>query len=150
MVICSYSDWKWIHLSFCQAWCAVSQGADMGKVSDGSHRSNFFEFGHLIINGAVFPLLPPGTTLRVLPVRSFIPSVCHFGVQLFPQQHIIAPPFYLLLAAYPPGLVADAHLTSPLGSVLLFNRRIRISPLSCIHICKFQGVSSVAVGAIHC
>lgn len=109
------------------------------------------DFGHLITSGAEFPHLPCS-----LPARSFIPSVCHFGGQLFPQQHItpllpftfcsalVLQDSFLSLSCQE---IAEAHLTSPWGDVLLFNTRIAISPLSCIHICKFQGVSSTAVGA---
>lgn len=42
-------------VSFFQAWWAVSQRADIGKVSHGSHRSNFFGLVHLIISEQSFP-----------------------------------------------------------------------------------------------
>ena len=70
--------------------------ADVGEVSDGSSRSNFFGLGHLIISSAEF-LLP-----RSLPACSFIPSVCHFCVQLSPPHPAS---LYLLLPARPPGRV---------------------------------------------
>lgn len=133
-LLCSISE-RWHRIKFLMA---VVEGI-------------YLDFGHLITSGAEFPCLP-----RSLPAHSFIPSVCHFSDQLFPRQHI-APllPFtfcsplvlqdsFLSLSCQE---IAEAHLTSPWGDVLLFNTRIEISPLSCIHICKFQGVSSTAVGA---
>lgn len=83
-------------------------------------------------------------------------SVCHFGIQLLPKQHIPPPnPFYILFAAPPPRLVLISVMPRKGWSafdwaleMMLFNTRIRILVLSWIHICKFQGVTSVAVGAI--
>lgn len=128
--------------SFCQSWRAASQRADVGKVSDGSCRSNFLGLGHLIISGAEFPLLPLGATLAVCQRVHLSPQSVTSASSSSLNTHISTrpPPFYLLLSARPPGLVpsllcqevVEAHLTSPWGDVLLFNTGF----LHC-HACTF-------------
>lgn len=144
-------------MCFCQARCAVSQRAEVGNVSDGSSRSNFFRLGHLIISSAVeFPSF-------LWEHRSQSASALIYPLCLSLQCPALpsttpSPPPPLPLPSAPcsssktPSLscqeMAGAHLRSPSGDMLLFNGKTRISPLSCILICTFQGVSYLAVGAI--
>lgn len=89
-----------------------------------------------------FPPPSSGHSARSLPALSFIPSVCH--IRVHHHTHHPSTSLYLLLPA--PSVVPRKGVWRVLGGdVLLFNTRIGISPLSCIHICKFQGVSWVAV-----
>lgn len=141
----------------CQAWCAVSQRAEVGKVSDGSSRSNFFRLGHLIISSAVeFPSFL--WAHRSQSASTLIYPLClSLQCPALPSTTPSPPPpftFCSLLVLQDSFLslscqeMAGAHLRSPSGDMLLFNGRTRISPLSCILICPFQGVSYLAVGAI--
>ncbi len=134
---------------------AASQRSDIGKVCDGSCRSNFLRLGHLIISGAEFPLLPLGTTLSL---SALVYPLC-LSLQcpaLRSTTHHTLPPFTFCSLLVLQDLfwsplcqeTAEAWLMSSWGVVLLFNTKIRISPLSCIHIFIFQGVSLIAVGSI--
>lgn len=126
-------------------------------VSDGSCGSHFLGLGHLIISGAEFSLLPLGSALAVCQCahstptpsmslqRPALSSTTHLSPLLpsptFCSAIVLQDSFSSLSCQEMVG----ARLTSPRGAVLLFNTRIWISPLSCVLICKFQGVSSVCV-----
>lgn len=119
------------HMSFCQAWCAASQRADIGQVSDGSRRSNFFGLGHLIISGAEFPLLPPGTTHPVCQ-RAHLSPLSVTSVSSSSLNNTSYPPpftFCSLLVLQDSFLSLScqetvvARLTSRRGDMLLFNRK---------------------------
>lgn len=104
-----------------------------------------------------FLLFPSGA--GGLQACSFIPSGCHFIIQLMPQQHIPSAPPPLPSASRSSSRTCSClclakkwlkHVwLSPRGDGLLFNAGRRILPVSCVHINKLQGVSPVAVGVIN-
>lgn len=73
------------------------------------------------------------------------PSICHFSVRLFPQQHFTPPPpvsfcsLLVLRDLFSSPTNGWSPFDEPIMGVLLINTRIGISPLSWIHICKFLG-----------
>lgn len=106
---------------------------------------------------------PPSSRLTTLPASALVsfsnpqrvPSASSSSPRPppHPSRHtLLLPSPTFCSAAAPPGLVLVSRSCqemcrrrAPWGPALLFNARIQISPLSCVPICKFLGVSRVCV-----